>query len=481
MKTIADIPVLSGQTFSGHAQEFRTTQAAILLRVMRELDDVGQIRFFNFPLVVFCAPELVHEALVEKQKSFGKSLAIKMMFYPFAGRGLFTSEGEPWRKQRKLMAPLFNPGAIKSYAATMNGVITRCLDDWKDGTVIDAGREMTRITMGIAGKTLFDADTTDESDELSDAVRAMFEYLGDQTASVSIVVRASIGGLLLDLKDLPAPLERARHAILEALHQPVPLPTKKRRRVLASLRMLDDRIQRMITDRRQKGGERQDLLSRLLAARDEDDGSFMTDRQVRDEAMTLFIAGHETTATSTTWALYFLSRHPDVYRRWKEEVAGLSGKTPNAEDAPRLEYTRGVFRETIRLYPPAYALDRVTIEDVEIGGYRLPKGTAIIIPIHALHRRESIFPDPERFDPTRFSPEAEAKRPRGAYVPFGAGPRICIGATFATLEAELLLAQIAQRFDFEPVDRDPIGPDYLTALRPERPVLLRVRARQPSN
>lgn len=481
MKTVEDIPILSGQTFSGHATEFRTTQTAIFLRLARELGDLGQIRFFNFPLVVLCSPELAHEALVEKQRSFEKSLATKMMFYPFAGRGLFTSEGEPWRKNRKLMAPLFHPRTIDGYAPMMNDVITRCLDDWKDGAILDAGREMTRITMGVAAKVLFDADTLDESDEISAAVRTMFDYLGEQTASVSIFVRATIAQLLLQLEHLPAPLARAREATIEALHQPVPLPTAQRRKLLASIRTVDDRIQRMITDRRQKGGDRPDLLSRLLAARDEDDGSFMTDRQVRDEAMTLFIAGHETTATSTTWCLYFLARNPEVYRRWKQEVDGLSGKTPAAADAPRLEYTRGVFREALRLYPPAFAIDRVAVEDVEIGGYHLPKLTSIIVPIHALHRREAIFPDPERFDPARFSPENEAKRPRGAYMPFGAGPRICIGATFATLEAELLLAQIAQRFDFEPVSDAPIGPDYGTALRPERPVLLRVRKRRASN
>ena len=477
MKTIEDIPVLSGKTFSGHAKEFRTTQAAIFLRLARELGDLGRLQFFNFPLVVLCSPELAHEALVEKQKSFEKSIPLKMMFYPFAGRGLFTSEGEPWRKQRKLMSPLFHPRTLEGYTPVMNAVIARCLDDWKDGEVIDAGREMTRITMGVAAKVLFDADTLDESDEISAAVRTMFDYLGDQTASVSIMVRATMVQFLLQMRDLPAPLERAREAVVEALHQPVPVPTEERRKLFAAIRTLDDRIQRMVDDRRQKGGDRPDLLSRLLAARDEDDGSFMTDRQVRDETLTLFIAGHETTATSTTWCLYFLARHPEIYRSWKEEVDRLSGQMPNAEQASRLVYTRGVFREAIRLYPPAFAVDRVAAEDVEIGGYHLPKLTSIIIPVHAIHRRASIFPDPERFDPTRFSPEAEAKRPRGAYLPFGAGPRICIGATFATLEAQLLLAQIAQRFDFEPVDRTPIGPNYVSALRPDKPILLRVKKR----
>jgi cytochrome P450 len=480
MKTIKDIAVLSGETWSGHAAEFRRTKAEIFLRAMRELGDIGLIRFFNVPIVVLSAPHLVHEALVERQKSFVKSLATRIMFYPFAGKGLFTSEGEHWRRQRKLLSPLFHPGAIKSYAPAMNAVIERCLDDWRDGDIIDAGREMTRITMAIAGKVMFDADTLDESDELSDSVRALFEWLSEMSGSASIVATVTAASFLIELGNLPKALDRARTAAVDALHEPFPFPTKFRKRFFSAIRKLDDRIQRMIDDRRRAGHAREDLLSRLLTARDEDDGSFMTDRQVRDEALTLFVAGHETTATSTTWALYFLSRNPDAYRRWKEETARLSGKTATAEEALRLEWTRGVFREAMRICPPAFAVDRVAVEDVEVGGYRLPRKTAIIIPTHALHRHEASFPDPDRFDPGRFSAEAEAKRPRGAYIPFGMGPRICIGAQFAELEAELLLARIAQRFDFEPVNTEPIGPDFTTALRPEKPVLLRVKRAAPA-
>jgi len=475
MKTVDDIPVLSGETLSGHSAEFRRTRGAIFRRVAEELGDIGRIRFFGAPIVIVCSPELVHETLVEKQRSFEKSFATRIMFYPFAGRGLFTAEGEHWRRQRKLMSPLFHPAAIRGYATTMNEVIARCLSTWKDGEVIDAGREMTRITMAVAGKILFDTDTLDESDELSDSVRAMFEYISDGSGSLSLVVRAMLSGALRDLGALPDPLGRGRDQVIEALHRPLPLPTEKRRRLFRAIERLDDKIARMIRERRESASARDDLMSRLLAARDEDDGSFMTDKQVRDEAVTLFVAGHETTATSTTWSLYLLSRHPEAYRAWKEEVSRVENRPPTAEDAAHLPYTRGVFREALRLYPPAFALDRVTTEDVTIGGYRLPKNTFMMIPVEALHHRASVFPDPERFDPTRFAPEQEAKRSRGAYIPFGAGPRVCIGMTFAELEAELLLAQIAQRFDFEAEDQRPIGADFHTALRPERPVRLRVR------
>jgi len=475
MKTMADLPLLSGATWNGHAAEFRSTATDLFVRMQKEVGDIGKIEFFKLPIVVPFSPELTHELLVEKPKHLFKSVATKMMFYPMAGKGLFTADGDPWRRQRKLIAPLFHPQAIRSYAAMMNEVITRCLDTWKDGEIIDAGREMTKITMGVAAKTLFDADTLNESDDISDAIHAMFNYIMDQTGSISIILRATLAGKLIDATDLSPGMAKARDRVVEALHQPVPIPTRERLRLFKGLRLLDERIQRITDERRRTGTNRDDLLSRLLAARDEDDGSFMTDRQVRDEAMTLFIAGHETTATSTTWSLYFLSRNPDAYRRWKEEVAELAGQQASPDNTSKLTWSRGVFREALRFYPPALAVDRVAIEDMELGGYSFPRYTPFIVPIYAIHRNPAIWPDPERFDPGRFTPELEAKRPRAAYLPFSIGPRVCIGAMFAELEALLLFTQIAQRFEFEPVDTTHIGPDLKTALRPEKPIYLRVR------
>lgn len=475
MKTLNELPLLSGRTWNGHAGEFRNAPTDFFVRAQREVGDIGRLDFFKLPAVLVFSPQLVHELLVEKSKQFYKSLAIKIMFYPMAGRGLFTADGDPWKRQRKLMAPLFHPQAIRSYAEMMNEVITRCLDTWKDGEVIDAGREMTRITMGVAAKTLFDADTLDESDDISDAIHQMFNYITDQTGSPSIMVRALLAGFLMERTNLPPTVSKLRDRVFDLLHEPVPVPTRERIQLFKALRLLDDRIQRMTDERRRSGQTKDDLLSRLLAARDEDDGSFMTDRQVRDEAMTLFIAGHETTATSTTWSLYFLSRNPESYKRWKEEVLVLQGEKPSPDNTSKLPWTRGVFREALRIYPPAFAVDRVGLEDVEIGGYTIPRRTPVIVPIHAIHRNPELWPDPERFDPGRFTPELEAKRPRAAYLPFSVGSRVCIGAMFAELEALLLLGQIAQRFEFEPVDTHEIGPDLRTALRPEKPILLRVR------
>lgn len=312
MKTIEDLPLLSGRTWSGHSKEFKNDTLGIFVRAQHEVGSIGRLELFKLPVVMLFSPDLLHELLVEKAKSFEKSLGLKIMFYPAAGQGLFTSDGDLWRTQRKLMAPLFHPAAIRSYASMMTEVITRVLDRWKDGEVIDAGREMTRITMGVAAKTLFDADTLEESDDISDAIHALFDYIADKSGSLDIVIRATIGGILKEMGQLPEPLEKARNQVIEIVHQPMPLPTAERRNLFKAIELLDARIARMTEERRRSGNVRDDLLSRLLAARDDDDGSVMNDRQVRDEAMTLFVAGHETTATSTTWALYLLSRDPNA-------------------------------------------------------------------------------------------------------------------------------------------------------------------------
>lgn len=473
--------MLSGQQrLDGHAAEFRRTRGDLFNRMHRENGDVSRLRFFSVNAVSITSPELIHDVFVEKARLFEKSLALRMAFYPLAGKGLFTSEGELWRRQRKLMAPLFYPAAVRGYATMMNDVISRYLDTWEDGQIIDAGREMTRITMAVVGKVLFDSDTFDDADELGAAIQVMFEHLTQQGASAALILRATLGVQLLELGQLPPWADKLRGETIDWLSRPIPWPTAARRRLFAAIATLDRCVQDMIDERRRAASDRNDLLTRLLRARDEDDGAVMTDRQIRDEAVTLFVAGHETTATSTTWALHFLSRNPGVYRRWKQEVAGLGGRLPSPDDAPNLLYTTGVFKEALRLYPPAFLLDRVSMEDVDVGDYHIPRHTPIFVCPYSLHRRPELWPDPERFDPDRFTPEAEARRPRLAWLPFGAGPRVCIGASFATLEAQLLLARIAQRFELEATYHDPMGVNFLSALHPARPVRLRVRRALPA-
>lgn len=475
MKTVRDLPRLADERFDGHARQFRKVRSEIFVRLHEECGDLAAMRLFNLLFVSVGSPELAHELFVEKARSFEKTLAIKMAFQPLTGKSLFTTDGEVWKRQRKLMAPLFHPAAVRSYADMMNEVIERSLGAWKDGDIIDASREMTRITMAVAGKALFDSDSFDDADELGAAIQVMFGHVTEQAGSISLLARTMVGAKLLDLGPLPPWGEKLRERAVEGLGEPIPWPTAKARRHKAAVRVLNEKIQSLIAERRQVGDSRRDVLSQLLAARDEDDGSGMTDKQVRDEAVTLFVAGHETTATGTTWSLYFLARDPEVYSRWQDEARALDGKTPVADDASRLPYTLGIFKEALRVYPPALMLDRFSTEDVELGGTLIPRGTVVVLCPYALHRRSSLWPDPERFDPERFLPEAEAKRHRFAWLPFGAGPRVCIGAQFANLEAQLLLAQIAQRFDLEILSREPVGMDLMTAARPVKPVLMRVR------
>jgi cytochrome P450 len=471
--------MLSGERLDGHASQFRKERGDIFVRVQRECGDIGMLRFLNARLVVVSSPEMIHEVLVERARSFDKTLMLRMMFYPVTGYGLFTSGGDLWRRQRRLMSPLFHPAAVTGYADMMNAVIARQLDRWHDGAVIDLSQEMTRVTMAVASKALFDADALDDADELGAAVRTMFHFLSEQGASTSLVARSALGGMLFTLGALPPWADALRERAIVHLSTPLRWPTPKSRRLHEAMALLDAKVQQFIDDRRRAGLTRRDILTALIAARDED-GGMMTDRQLRDEVLTLFIAGHETTATGTTWALSALARYPEVYRRWKAEAAALGGRIPTAGDAPALGYTTGVFRESLRLYPPGFMLDRVATEDVEIGGYLLPKGTLVILAVYALHRRPDLWPDPERFDPDRFSPEAEAARPKLAWLGFGAGPRVCIGAQFGTLEAQLLLTQIAQRFELEPLSLDPVPAAFESALRPAKPILLRVRRAVPT-
>lgn len=474
-KTLRDIPVASGATLMGHAGAFKNDRLNFLLRVQRETGDIGQVRMLNTPVLIVSSPELLHEMLVEKARFFAKSPGIRMALYTFAGEGLFTSDGDLWKRQRKLMAPLFQPSYMANYVEGMRESIARGTGEWREGEIIDVAREMTRITMSIVGKALFDSDTFSESDELGAAVSELFLYISEQAGSLGLIAGMQIVDHLERLENrLPPALEPLRIKILHHLMSISPLPTPRATRARSAQRRLEALVQKMITERRAAGLSRKDLLTKLLAARDEDDGQTMSDKQVRDEVMTLFLAGHETTAVGSTWAIHLLSQHPDAYRRHKEEVDALGGKPPTFRDLERLPYTLRVFKEALRLYPPAFMLDRVALTDVEIGGYAIPEGTVLFFSPYMTHRRPDLWPDPERFDPDRFTPEKEAARPRLAYFPFGAGPRICIGSHFALIEGHLLLAHIAQRAVLTPTSNGPVLPGVDSALRPNRPLRMRV-------
>jgi cytochrome P450 len=477
-KPFTSIPLLSGATLTGHSAEFQNDKLALFSRVARTERDLSRIRFFGLNVVTVTGPSAVHEALVEKGKAFGKHVGIRILLYPIAGNGLFTSDGDLWRRQRKLMAPLFQPAYLETYAAGMVECIRRWIDGLREGDVIDVGHEMTRLTMNIVARALFDADTDGDARSLGQAVTTVIEYLGRQAGTAGLIAKMTAAGALEKLEGrLPAALEPARSGAFDLLRNPSPLSIPSARRLRSAVETLNAHVERMIQDRRKAGLTRPDFLSKLLAARDEDDGHTMSDQQVRDEVLTLFFAGHETTAVAVTWALFLLSEHPAVAERMRVEIAALRGRAPSVSELPHQPYVLRVVKETLRLYPPAFMFDRVVKEDVEIGGYAIPRGTALFFSPYALHRRADHFPDPERFDPDRFLPEVEERRTRFAYMPFGAGPRVCIGSHFALMEAQLALTLFTQRLRLTPLPGQVVRPGSLATLRPGEPFRMRVERR----
>jgi cytochrome P450 len=477
---LQDLPRLSGGTpFVGHAREFQTHRFSMLERAAREAPGGARVLFFGMDALFVSAPAAAHDVLVEKARSFEKTPALRLVLYPLAGEGLFTSEADLWRRQRKLMAPLFQPAVIARYVGVVTDVVARAAGSWRDGAAIDLGREMTRITMAIVGKALFDADAFDEADALGDALTVALEWTNENLGSPWLALQMGLGKAVeAGQGRIPAGLEPYRAALATALRAPVFLPGARGPRLRNAIAHLDETIQRLIDDRRATGLSRDDFLTRLLEAQDADDGARMTDRQIRDEAVTLFVAGHETTATALTWALYLLSRHPEAWSKLVAEANAL-GPDPDYRDPSRLSYAVKVFKETMRLYPPLYLFGRRALEATTVAGCEVPRGAIVFVSPYALQRRPDVYPEPERFDPERFSPQGEAGRPRSAYLPFGAGPRVCIGNHFALMEGPIILSALARRLSFEIAKGAPVEPGIFATLRPKTPIVATVHTHAP--
>jgi cytochrome P450 len=437
-----------GKPVFGSLLEFRRNPVEFLSRMARRYGDV--VRFRLGPERVFLVndPELIRDILVSHHASFHKSRGLEIA-KRFLGEGLLTSEGEFHRRQRRLAQPAFHRQRIASYAGVMSEYARRIADRWSDGVEIDASAEMMRLTLAVVGKTLFDADVEREAAEIGAALTEVLQVFARITSPF---------GELLDR---------------------LPLPSN--RRFLAARRRLDETIYRIIRERREAGGDRGDLLSMLLlAADDEGDGARMTDAQVRDEAMTLFLAGHETTANALTWTWYLLSQHPEVEARLHAEVDALSTDLPDMEDLPRLGYVEKVLAESMRLYPPAWVIGRRALDNYRLGPYRVPARSILLMSPWVTHRDPRHYPDPERFDPERWCETARNARPKFAYFPFGGGPRVCIGESFAWMEGILVLATIARvyRLRLQPGHR--VGVQPLITLRPRNGMRMIPERRAPA-
>lgn len=418
--------------------------AGPLINLPRMAHTYGDISFWQFLYVssyFFAHPNQVESVLVTNHRSFIKGIGTRANPELF-GNGLLTSEGEFWLRQRRLSQPAFHRTRIVSYADIMACEAERMLNGWRDGEELDIHREMMRTTLAIATRTLFGVDLGPQMPVIAEALDAFIR----QNAGVSV--------WQLFLK----------------------LPTLKRRRYLRGVRALDEIVYGIIHARR-ASDMGNDLLSDLLRAQDTD-GSAMTDQQLRDEVMTMLLAGHETTALALSWAWFLLASHPDAQEKLHHEVDQvLAGRLPTAADAALLPFTNNVVKETIRLYPPAWIITRMASEQVEIGGYVVPAGSNIIVSPWVTHRDGRFFPQPEQFRPERWSADREQATPKFAYFPFGGGPRICIGNSFALMEAAILLAAVAQRFQIDLVPEQTIEPFASITLRPRSGVRVRLRQR----
>ncbi len=439
-------PGPKGRLLGGNFVAFRRDSLSFLRRAGAEHGDVVYLRFGPQDVFFLAHPDHVKDVLVTRHQSFMKGRALQRA-KRLLGEGLLTSEGEFHRRQRRLAQPAFHRARINSYGAVMTSAAARAASRWRDGEQLDMSQEMMRLTLAIVARTLFDADVETEADEIGAAltsVMELFDYL------------------LMPFSEL---LEK--------------LPLPHARRFQRAKKRLDATIYRIIEERRRSGEDRGDLLSMLLSARDEEgDGGQMTDAQVRDEVMTIFLAGHETTANALTWTWYLLSEHPEVETRLHEELDSvLAGREPTVEDVPSLRYTEMVVTESMRLYPPAWAIGRLALHDFEIGGYTIPQKALVLLSPYVTQRDARFFPDPERFDPERWTPLAREARPQFSYFPFGGGPRRCIGEGFAWMEAILLVASLARRWRMRLVPGHPVATRAVITLRPKHGMMMTLSQR----
>ena len=417
----------------GHIAAFRRNPTGFLKRIGDEYGDMAYFRLGPQHVFLLNNPDYIRDVLVTNQANFTKSRALQRARI-LLGEGLLTSEGQFHLRQRRLVQPAFHRPRLAGYAQVMSDYAVRTRERWHAGQQLDVASEMMRLTLGVVGKTLFSADVEQEAGEIGAALTAVLHMFNM---------------LLMPFSEY-----------IEKL----PLPSV--RRFEKARDRLDQTIYRMIRERRGSGEDRGDLLSMLLLAQDEEGSGGMTDTQVRDEALTLFLAGHETTANALTWTWYLLSQNPDCERKLHEEVEGvLGGRPPQCDDLPNLRYTEMVLAESMRLYPPAWAIGRKAIAPFELGGYDIPAGGIMILSPYVTHRDARFFPDPERFDPERFTPEARDARPKFAYFPFGGGARVCIGERFAWMEGTLVLAAIAQKWRLRLVPGHRVEPHPLITLR----------------
>jgi cytochrome P450 len=436
-------PGPGGSTFAFLFGDRRRDPLAFFTKIAREYGDVSQLALFDFRTLFINHPDDIEDVLVNKARKFEKGRVMKANMRLF-GEGLLTSEGDFWLRQRRLAQPAFHRARVAAYGTTMVEYAERAMRGWKSGEVRDIHDDMMEITLQIVGKTLFNTDLTRDAKEVGETMEILLKLAADFGKSILI---------------------------------PLWVPTPRNLRARMGIRRIEKIIYRIIAQKRAEARDTGDLLSMLLAVQDED-GSRMTDRQLRDETITLFLAGHETTANALSWTLWLLAQNPGAEKKFHEELHGvLAGRAPSMEDIPKLPYTANILTESMRLYPPAWGMARLVKEEVDVAGYKLAPGDGVACAQWVVHRDPRWFEEPERFLPERWDGDLAKRLPRFAYFPFGGGPRQCIGNSFALMEATLILATIAQKFRFKLDEGHTVKPLASITLRPAHGIRATLEAR----
>lgn len=429
------LPRLAPLALAGNLPLMISDNFAFRRKLARKFPGIYQVRVGLQSAVVVSQAEYCREVLT-RTGDFDKPPEMTELGRPVFGNGILTATNSSNRRQRSLVQPVFKHQIIKGYADTITRYAEQLVDSWSEGQRIDVVEEMTKLTMQIIGSVMFSIESLGSQDQLG--------------RDIHTALRSVANDFLFPIPfaDLLPNGRRTKQAIVRT----------------------NAAIYEMIAQRREEKSERGDLLDLLLNARDEV-GQGLTDRQIRDELMTIFIAGHETVALALTWTLYRLSRHEPIGRHVQQEVDEvLRGNTPSLADLPQLAYSLQVFKESLRFYPPGHVMIRMAVQDTTLGGYRVPKGAFVLIDAYAMHHRPDYFTRPHVFDPNRFTPENEGQLPRFAYLPFGTGPRVCIGQHFALMEAQLVLAILVQHVEFHLQLKQPVRPKAELTLRTNGPV-----------
>ncbi|MDZ8082484.1 MAG: cytochrome P450 [Nostoc sp. DcaGUA01] len=431
---IFELPGPEGNSIVGSLLDFGRDPLGFLTKCANEYGDIIPIRLGLTPACLLTNPNYIEQVLKDTNL-FVKSRSLHAL-KTLLGEGIITSEGDSWFRQRRLMQPVFHQKRITSYGDIMVAYTEQMLDTWQDGETRDVHREMMRLTLNIVMKTIFNRDLNEgQAQDVAHALDVTSDWFESK--------------------------RQQNFIFLEWFPRPENIRYKN------AIKQMDKTIYEIISQRRASGENPGDLLSMLMAARDEEDGSQMSDRQLRDEIATLMLAGHETTSNTLTGAWILLSQYPEVRTQLLTELQQvLGGRSPTIADLPNLRYTDMVIKETMRVFPPVYNMARKAAQDCEIGGYQVPQDCTIIMSQWVMHRNPRYFEDPEVFKPERWANNVEKNLPRGVYFPFGDGPRICIGKSFALMEAVLLLATIAQKFELNLVPDHPIVPQASITLRP---------------